>query len=62
MWTCVASILFAVVYFVICILIDHKKMSAYRTPDNRQPTFHPRYLDADDDVLKEAARVASDRT
>jgi len=62
LWTVIANIGFAFFYFLLCVLIDSKKMTAYKTPDNRQPRFHPRYLDADVDVIREAQRVENDHS
>jgi hypothetical protein len=38
-WTCVFMVFFAAFYFTIAVLIDSKKMNAYRTPENRAPLF-----------------------
>ncbi len=35
LWTVVANIGFAAFYFLLCVLIDSKKMTAYKSPDNR---------------------------
>lgn len=50
----------AVVFFVASVIIDSRKQYSYRTQDNRQPAWYPRYLDADDDVMREANVIQND--
>jgi hypothetical protein len=34
-WTTIANIGFAILYFWLCVFVDSKRMTAYKTPDNR---------------------------
>lgn len=56
----IANFLCAILYFVLAVVIDSIKQTNYKTSDMRQPTWYPRYLDADNDVVREAQMIAAD--
>jgi len=40
-----------VIFFIIAVIIDTVKLGKYKRADQKQPTWFPRYLNADADVL-----------
>lgn len=58
---CINSAL-GVIFFIISVWIDSRVQNSYRTQDARAPTLFPRYLDADNDVIREAQQVAADQS
>jgi ATP-binding cassette, subfamily A (ABC1), member 3 len=54
------NVVIGVAFFIISVLIDTRMQSAYRRQDTRQPSWYPRYLDADNDVLREAQAMEAD--
>lgn len=50
----------AVVYFTLAVIIDSYKLGKFRGSDSKIASWFPRYLQADNDVLSEAAKVERD--
>ena len=59
-FACVAMLVMAVVYFTLAVIIDSYKLGKFRGSDSKIASWFPRYLQADNDVLSEAAKVERD--
>ena len=53
-------LIMAFVYFVLAVLVDSYLLNKYKPHDSNQPSFYPRYLEADSDVLQEKNNVEFD--
>lgn len=54
------NIAIGIVFFILSVLIDSLKQGSFRRVDTRAPSWYPRYLDADNDVLREAQAIEVD--
>ena len=57
---CVLMVILGFIFFTITIIIDTWKLNKFKTEDMRQPTWHPRYLAPDEDVLREVHTINQD--